>query len=89
MSTSPSDLRLPFAQDVSVTDDALVVELVDGRTISIPLAWYPRLVHATAEERSHWRFIGRGEASTGRISTRTSALPDSSPGGPRASRSAR
>jgi hypothetical protein len=61
MSTSPSDLRLPFAQDVSVTDDALVVELVDGRTISIPLAWYPRLVHATAEERSHWRFIGRGE----------------------------
>jgi hypothetical protein len=52
---------LPFAQDVSVTDDALVVELVDGRTISIPLAWYPRLVHATAEERSHWRFIGRGE----------------------------
>jgi hypothetical protein len=61
MSTLPSDLRLPLAQDVSVTDDALVVELVDGRTVSVPLAWYPRLVHGTAEERAHWRFIGRGE----------------------------
>lgn len=44
-----------------MTDDSMVVDLVDGRTLSIPLAWYPRLFHATAEERSKWRLIGRGE----------------------------
>ena len=43
---------------MSVTDDALTVDLADGRTISVPLVWYPRLLQATAEERSHWRFIG-------------------------------
>jgi hypothetical protein len=52
---------LPAATRVDVTDVALSVELVDGRTISAPLLWYPRLVHASPEERSHWRFIGRGE----------------------------
>ena len=63
MNTSPpptvlADLR---AQGVSVTDDSLVVELVDGRTISVPLAWYPRLAHGTHAERAEWRFIGDGE----------------------------
>jgi hypothetical protein len=48
-------------QDVRVSDDALTVDLSDGRTLSVPLAWYPRLLHATAEERNHWRPIGRGE----------------------------
>ena len=62
MSTSPSELaRPPLAQNVSVTEDALIVDLVDGRTVSVPLAWYPRLLHGTAEELAHWRFIGRGE----------------------------
>ena len=63
MSTSPlqSDLAEARAQGVSVTDDALVVELVDGRTITVPLAWYPRLAHGTQNERAHWRFIGDGE----------------------------
>lgn len=49
------------AQNVSVTDDTLAVDLIDGRTISVPLAWYPRLLHGTSEERSHWRFVGDKE----------------------------
>jgi hypothetical protein len=49
------------AQNVSVTDDSLIVDLSDGRTLSVPLTWYPRLVHRTPEERSHWRLIGKGE----------------------------
>ena len=61
MSTSPSELRSALAQQVTVTDDALVVDLVDGRTVSVPLPWYPRLAHGTAAERANWRLIGRGE----------------------------
>ena len=48
-------------QHVEVTEDSLVVDLADGRTVSIPVAWYPRLMHGTPEERSHWRIIGKGE----------------------------
>ena len=47
-------------QDVSVSDDALTVDLADGRTISVPLAWYPRLWHGTTAERNNWRLIGNG-----------------------------
>jgi Protein of unknown function (DUF2442) len=61
MSTSPSEVRAALAQQVSVTEDTLVVDLVDGRTVSVPLPWYPRLVHGTAAERANWRLIGRGE----------------------------
>jgi hypothetical protein len=43
-----------------VTEDTLSVDLSDGRSISAPLAWYPRLVHATPEERARWRLIGQG-----------------------------
>ena len=46
------------AVSVSVTADTLTVELLDGRTVSAPLAWYPRLVHGTPAERTHWRLIG-------------------------------
>jgi hypothetical protein len=46
---------------VSFTDDALTTVLSDGRTISVPLAWYPRLLHARPEERSDWRLIAQGE----------------------------
>ena len=46
---------------MSVTDDTLQVELSDGRTMSVPLAWYPRLVHATQEERNNWELIGEGQ----------------------------
>jgi hypothetical protein len=61
MSTSPSELRSALAQQVTVTDDALVIDLVDGRTVSVPLPWYPRLAHGTPTERANWRLIGRGE----------------------------
>ena len=63
MNTSPlqNDVAEARAQRVSVTANALVVDLVDGRTISAPLAWYPRLAHGNAAERAHWRFIGEGE----------------------------
>lgn len=67
MSISPSELRPPLARNVAVTDDTLVVDLLDGRTVSAPLAWYPRLVHGTPEGRARWRLIGHGEG------TRTSA----------------
>jgi hypothetical protein len=61
MSTSPSELRGALAQQVVVTDDTLVVDLVDGRTVSVPLSWYPRLAHGTRAERTKWRLIGHGE----------------------------
>jgi hypothetical protein len=59
--TTLAELHVPAATRVTVTDDALVVELADGRSVSVPLSWYPRLEHGSAEERSRWRFIGRGE----------------------------
>ena len=62
MSTSVIEVDIPFAQTANVTEDSLDVELTDGRSISVPLAWYPRLLHATAQERADWRLIGRGEA---------------------------
>ena len=51
----------PHADYVTVSDDTLRVELSDGRTISVPLAWYPRLVHATQDERNNWELIGNGQ----------------------------
>ncbi|MDE3001565.1 MAG: DUF2442 domain-containing protein [Gemmatimonadota bacterium] len=49
------------AADIVVTNDSLTVDFVDGRSISVPLAWYPRLVHGTPQERANWRIIGNGE----------------------------
>jgi hypothetical protein len=46
---------------VAIGDTDLQVDLADGRTVTVPLAWYPRLAHATPEERANWRLIGRGE----------------------------
>jgi len=48
------------AVDVSVTEDRLTVVLADGRELSAPLAWFPRLVGATGEQRRQWRLVGRG-----------------------------
>ena len=48
------------ATNVRVTNQALVVDLADGRTVSVPLQWYPRLAEATAAERRHWELIGPG-----------------------------
>jgi hypothetical protein len=48
------------AVDLTVTDDRLIVTLADGRELSAPLAWFPRLLDATDEQRQKWRLIGRG-----------------------------
>ena len=61
MSSSNLDLRVSRINDVKVTDDTLSIELEDGRTISIPLAWYPRLRYGPSKERLNWRLIGGGE----------------------------
>jgi hypothetical protein len=55
------EIQITQAQNVIVTDDELIVTLSDGRTISVPLAWYPRLWHGTTAERNNWRLIGKGE----------------------------
>ena len=47
-------------RDVHLTDDTISVDLFDGRTITVPLAWYPRLLHATSEQRTNWRIAGAG-----------------------------
>ncbi len=60
MNTSAVELEVPFAENITVTDDTLSVDLSDGRSISVPLAWYPRLSHASSAERKRWRLIGRG-----------------------------
>jgi hypothetical protein len=61
MTTSPIERWAPVAQAVHLTADTLTVDLTDGRSIAMPLAWYPRLAHATPAELSHWRFTGRSE----------------------------
>jgi hypothetical protein len=52
----------PFAVDLSVTRSTLTVAFADGRSLSVPLAWYPRLVQATEAERAHWQLLGGGYA---------------------------
>ncbi len=47
-------------KDVHLTEDTLSVDLIDGRTIVVPLAWYPRLLHATPEQRVNWQICGGG-----------------------------
>ena len=74
MSVSTLDVSVPEAQTVTVNEDTLTAELSDGSTISVPLDWYPRLVHATPEERDNWRFIGAGEGIHWPDLTRTSVL---------------
>jgi hypothetical protein len=55
------EIEIPYAVDVQTTDDTLAVDLSDGRTISVPLGWYPRLEYAISEERSKWRLIGKDQ----------------------------
>ncbi len=61
MTISAVEIKVPNAENVSVTEDSLSVDLSDGRTIAVPLAWFPRLLHATREERENWRLIGKGQ----------------------------
>ncbi len=49
-----------MATQAQITNDTLIVDLSDGRSISVPVAWFPRLLHGTASERGNWRFIGNG-----------------------------
>ena len=55
-----STIDMPQAERVEVSEDTLTAVLSDGRTISVPLKWYPRLAHATAKERRNWRCTGGG-----------------------------
>jgi hypothetical protein len=57
MTSSAVDV-VPRATSVGCTDDELVVALSDGRTLTVPLAWFPRLLGATSAERADWRLIG-------------------------------
>src|SRR2546426_10948390 len=61
MNTLAADALAVAAQSVAFGEDTLQVEVTDGRTIHVPLAWYPRLLHGTTAERTHWRLIGKGE----------------------------
>ena len=61
MTTSRVDALVPDAIGIDVSDDTLTVDLSDGRTIAVPIDWFPRLVHATQDERDRWRLIGSGE----------------------------
>ena len=60
MSSSAVESALALAKHVDVSEDTLSVELADGRTIAVPIAWYPRLSQATAAERAEWRLIAEG-----------------------------
>lgn len=60
MSTFTADLPGAAVQHLQITADTITVHLSDGRSVSVPLAWYPRLLHASLKERARWRLIGRG-----------------------------
>ena len=60
MSTSSVATEMAAAKNVRVTDRALVVELHDGRVVSVPLAWYPRLAEGSPGERRRWELLGPG-----------------------------
>lgn len=57
--TSPSPTAV-LAADVKFSEEAMTVRLSDGREISVPLEWFPRLRDATPEQRNNWRFIAKG-----------------------------
>lgn len=54
-------LKITQVQQVAVTDDSLTVNLSDDRIISVPLAWYPRLLHGSQDARNNWRLTGSKE----------------------------
>lgn len=60
MHSSATEIKGCRARSAVVTADALTVELEDGRSVSVPIAWYPRLLHGTAEERSCLEISGAG-----------------------------
>ena len=60
MHISALDLHVPSIENVTITEATLTVELSDGRTLSVPLAWFPRLLHASPTELRNWRLVGKG-----------------------------
>ena len=62
------------AMNVVLDDARLVVDLMDGRTIAVPLAWYPRLANATPEQRNHWQLAGGGYGIHWPLTKRTPTL---------------
>ena len=60
MSISGVEVGAVLATKVTATDDALIADLADGRTITVPLAWFPRLAHGSPSQRANWRLIGGG-----------------------------
>ena len=61
MTTLTTEINIACATNLTVSEDSLTVELEDGRTVSVPTAWYPRLSHATESERNNLRMIGQGD----------------------------
>jgi hypothetical protein len=61
MPTSPIEHQRAAAETVHISADTLTVDLTDGRSIAVPIEWYPRLATGTVAERSNWRFVSRGE----------------------------
>jgi hypothetical protein len=61
MKNPGSERREALARHVTAGEDSLTVDLSDGRKITVPLAWFPRLDHGTPAERANWRFIAGGE----------------------------
>jgi hypothetical protein len=61
MASFPAETAIPLALGVHVNEDTLSVDLSDGRSIAVPLAWYPRLAHANPAERGNWRLIANGD----------------------------
>ena len=62
MSSSATDTSSARAVGVRVDDESLTVDLVDGRTIIVPLAWFPRLMHGSSAERERLEIFGDGKA---------------------------
>jgi uncharacterized protein DUF2442 len=60
MGTSRAEARVPSAVRARILEEAVIIDLSDGRTVTAPLAWYPRLLHGNARERRNWRLIGGG-----------------------------
>jgi hypothetical protein len=60
MSSLMTNIKITDVVSVHINNQALTVELADGRTVSLPISWYPRLYHATDEERQNFRIMGSG-----------------------------
>lgn len=61
MPSLETESRAVAAVSVAINDETLTVDLADGRSIAVPLGWYPRLSNGTIQERQNWRLIGSGE----------------------------